>query len=296
MNKKLYGILICFLAATLWGITGNFAEYLIEISKLPTITIVRYRLVYSGIILFIYSIYINGNKDFFKLLKDKKALIHLLIYSIIGILGLQLSFYYTLDTANAAFATLIQFLTTIVILFYTSLTMKKFPRFIEILLTIIAIFSMFLLITNGNINSLKIPYIAIIWGLISVFAFSFYIIYIKNLFLYKTSVIVGLGMIISGIILSPFANYSLVLKTINPTIIFLFLFSVIFGTVIPFYLFLESLRYISPKLTSILSAFEPLSALIFALFFMNLNFEKYQILGSILLIISITIISVIEEN
>lgn len=295
MKNKYYGILICLISTILWGISGNVVEYLLSISDISVLNIVAIRLFFSGIILILYGIFKSSKKIYIELYKDKKAILDILIYALIGILGLQYSFYITIKLTNAAFTTLIQFFTAIIVLIYSSISNKKMPKFVEIFLTTLAVYSMFLLITNGSIYSLSVPINGILWGLVSVFTFAFYIIYIKRLFKYPTTVIIGLGMFFASFFLIPFMNFENLFNSINTKVLFLLSFSVLFGTVIPFYLFSESSRYISEKLISVLSAFEPLSALLVGIIFLNTSFGIYQLIGSILLIGSISILSIIES-
>lgn len=293
--KKKYGFFLALSAAILWGFSGNIAEYIFKYSNLDVIAYTAFRMLLTGIILIIYGIYINGKKTLINGLLDFKTLKKLIIYGILGIAALQLSFAKTIELSNAPFTTLIQFLAPILILFYFSIIYKKFPKKIEVICTSLALFGMFLMITAANLNTLKVSKTALALGIFSAFTFAFYIIYSNKLFHLPTTFIVGSGMIFGSLILLPFADYSSLVELKKLDILLVFSFNILFGNVMPFYLFSESSRYISPKITSLIGAFEPLTALIVGIVFMNTEFQLVQILGAIILVFSVTFMSIISE-
>ena len=112
-NRNL-GIIMALTAAICWGASGNFAEYMLTNSSMEANTYVRYRMLFSGLILVQYSIYINGYNDVQKLMSNKKEILKLIIYSVIGVMLLQTTFAKTIEYSNAPFATLLQFLSPII--------------------------------------------------------------------------------------------------------------------------------------------------------------------------------------
>lgn len=295
MNNKKHGIILALSAAILWGFSGNIAEYIFNNSNLNVGIYTTLRMFFTGVLLLIYGLYTNNIKQIKNLLLNKKTILNLIFYSIVGIALLQYSFALTVSLSNAAFTTLIQFLTPLMILIYLSLKYKKIPKNIEIICTLVALLGMFLMITAGNINTLKVSIFALILGLFSAITFTFYILYAKNLFHLPTTIIIGLGMIIGSISIMPFVNFETIIELKKINILIAFSFNVLFGNILPFYLFSESTRYISAKITSLISGFEPLTALFIGILFMNNNFEYIQIIGAFLIIISVTLLSIKSE-
>lgn len=295
-KSRNYGIIIALISSVLWGISGNLAEYIFIHSNIDVITAVRFRLVYSGIILLLYGIHLNGINKLKEMLKNSKIMKRIIIYAILGILALQASFFKTIELSNAPFATLVQFLAPLIILIIVNIRIRKLPKFFEVFYTILALLGMFLMITSGNINSLKVSLEAIFMGIFSAFTFVFYILYAKKLFNYPTTLVIGSGMLIGGILLTPFINLPLLIREIRSDLVIAFWLNIIFGTVIPFYLFLESIRYVSPKITSLISAFEPLTALIIGVFYFKNNLDIIQIIGGLIIIVSVTILSILDAK
>ena len=298
MNNKSKGISMALIAAILWGISGNFAEYIFTHSDITDLSYTTFRMLFSGIILLIYGIFLNSFSEFKKLIFDKKNILKLSIYSLFGIMGLQYTFSKTVLLSNAPLATFLQFLSPLIILVYISIENRIKPKLSEVILTLISLFGMFLMITNGNLSNISVSPQALIMGIISAMTFVFYIIYIKNFFKYDMCLIVGLGMLLGSVSLAPFTNHLNFIQSMNRNdIISAFAFNVILGNVIPFYFFLESTRYIRPNITAIIGSFEPITALLISVFIMKTTTISFiQIIGVILIIGSVTLLSVKEKK
>src|SRR5690606_13455741 len=72
---------------------------------------------------------------------------------------------------------------------------------------------------------------------------------------------------------------------------FAFLFVIIFGTVIAFYCYLDSLKYLSASETSLLACAEPLSAAMTAVIFLSVPFGLIDWFGSLCILLTIVILS-----
>ena len=298
MNNKSKGISMALIAAILWGISGNFAEYIFTHSDITDLSYTTFRMLFSGIILLIYGIFLNSFSEFKKLIFDKKNILKLSIYSLFGIMGLQYTFSKTVLLSNAPLATLLQFLSPLIILVYISIENRIKPKLSEVILTLISLFGMFLMVTNVNLSNISVSPQALIMGIISAMTFVFYIIYIKNFFKYDMCLIVGLGMLLGSVSLAPFTNHLNFIQSMNRNdIISAFAFNVILGNVIPFYFLLESTRYIRSNITAIIGLFEPITALLISVFIMKTTTISFiQIIGVILIIGSVTLLSVKEKK
>lgn len=56
----------------------------------------------------------------------------------------------------------------------------------------------------------------------------------------------------------------------------LLIFVIIFGTMFAFWFYLDSLRYLKPKKTSLLGSLEPLSAVVTSVLLLQIPFGAYQ--------------------
>ncbi|CAM3184170.1 EamA family transporter [Streptobacillus felis] len=292
---KKIGIIMAFIAAFLWGISGSLAEYIFSNSNFNVNTYTSLRMFLTGLILLTYGIYSKGPKGFYDILSSKKYLKRIIIYGLLGIALLQYSFAQTINYSNAALATLMQYFTPTIVLIYLSIKTKIIPSNKKVFLVIVALYGMFLMITNGSITNLNVSPLSLIYGLIAAFAFAFYILYITKFKKIDNTIVIGCGMIIGSLIFIPFIDFSNFKELLNINVFIAFMSNVILGNAIPFYLFLESTKYIQPTTTSLLGAIEPIVSIIIGMIFLGTVLTIIQLIGAVLLIGSITIISIFED-
>ena len=68
-------------------------------------------------------------------------------------------------------------------------------------------------------------------------------------------------------------------------------FVIIFGTLIAFYLYLDGIRYLTPKETTLFGCTEPLAAIISSVLILHVPFQSFQLLGAFCVIVMVLILS-----
>jgi drug/metabolite transporter (DMT)-like permease len=280
----------------LWGVSGTVAQYLFQKNQFTPEWLVSIRLLLSGLILLIYA-FIMGNEGIYDVWKSKYDCLNILLFAIVGMLSVQYTYFAAIKYGNAATATILQYLSPVIITCYLAIKSKRCPSIMEILSVVLAMLGTFLIITKGNINSVSISKLALFWGISSAFAAAFYTLqpkYLLNKF--GSTITVGWGMLIGGIVFSfihrPWnftGNWS-----VNSVLAVIFV--VLFGTLIAFYCYLESLKYVQPTEASILSSAEPLSAAILSVLWLNVPLGIAQWIGTTLIIATIIILSFTKTN
>ena len=292
-NNRKKGILLAVSATVFWGFSGNITQYMFQISDVDAFTIVALRLLISGLILTLFALLSGYKTKFLEIFKNKDAQKDIIIFTVFGMIGTQLTFFSAIENSNAAVATLLQFLSPLFIIFYYIFRKKQLPSKIEVFSTILALMGTFLIITNGSTKGLSVSIAGFVWGILSALAATFYMIFAKKLFVWPSRVTVGLSMFLGGILLFIILpNKNFIHYFDDTRVLIAFAFNIIFGTVLAFYFLIESLRYISEKEASILSSCEPLTALLVAIVFVNTPFGLYQIVGSALILIMIFILAI----
>ncbi|MEH6980075.1 DMT family transporter, partial [Bacillus pseudomycoides] len=81
------------------------------------------------------------------------------------------------------------------------------------------------------------------------------------------------------------------MKYLQPNNLFLITFVVIFGTLIAFYLYLDSIRYLTPKETTLFGCTEPLAAIISSILILHVPFQSFQFLGALCIIVMVLVLS-----
>lgn len=290
-RSKVLGIFLVFTSGLLWGVSGTVAQYLFQEKSFSPEWLVTVRLLISGIALLIISSHKNKSAVF-KIWKSKSDRNSLLFFSILGMLSVQYSYFVAIDASNAATATFLQYLAPALIAIYFIFLNKKLPYGKEILALLFALFGTFLLVTKGSFDTLLISKKALFWGILSAFALAYYTIKPKSLLeKWDSPTIIGWSMLLGGIGIS-FVHPPWHLEGIwGIDSVFFVIFIFLFGTLIPYYCYIESLKYISASETSILASIEPLSAAIVSVVWLKTSFVAMEWLGAALILGTVILLS-----
>ncbi len=285
------GIIMVIAAALLWGVSGTVAQYLFQKRGFSPEWLVVMRMLMSGVILLAYS-YIKGNRNIWNIWRSKHDMRDLALFGIIGMLGMQYTYFASIKYGNAATATILQYLSPVIITCYLSLKSGKLPKIQESAAVALAMLGTFFIITRGDIHSLSVSKLALFWGIASAFTSAFYTLQPRELLRkWGSSTIVGWAMLIGGIAFSAihrpwdFTGDGSLLSAAAV------LFIILFGTLIPFLCYLDSLKYIKPTEASVLCSFEPLSAAFLSVVWLNVSFGFTQWFGTACVILTVIILA-----
>jgi drug/metabolite transporter (DMT)-like permease len=290
-QSRIKGIILAITGAMLWGISGTVAQYLFKQQGFSPEWLVVVRLLVSGAILLLY-VFINDKQNIWKIWRTKHDGLNLIFFGILGMVGVQYTYFAAIKHGNAATATILQYLSPIIITCYLAIRTKKIPALQEIIAIGLAMLGTFFIITKGNIHSISISKLALFWGIASAFAAAFYTVQPRSLLTKWGSIlVVGWGMLIGGIAFSFIHPPWDCIGKWSITSILAISFVVLFGTLIAFTCFLESLKYIKPTESSVLSAAEPLSAALLSVIWLHEQLGIAQWLGTACIIVTIIILS-----
>jgi drug/metabolite transporter (DMT)-like permease len=290
------GIILVLIGASLWGISGTVAQFLFQQKGFSPEWLVVIRLLVSGAILLAFASKIEKQRVW-EIWKNKQDVISLLLFSILGLLAVQYTYFAAIKASNAATATVLQYLAPVLISCYLAIRSKRFPTKKEIIAVFFALLGTFLLVTQGNIQSLSISGWALFWGISSAITLAFYTLQPHKLLAkWGSTIIVGWGMLIGGISFS-FIHPPWVFQgqwSLNSYLAVIFI--VIFGTLIAFYCYLESLKYINASEASLLASIEPLSAAFLAVLWLHVTFGLEEWMGTLCIISTIVILSSVKNK
>lgn len=290
---RLKGIGMIVSGATFWGATGPMMEWLLANTEMTVSFMLMIRLLLAGIIL-LSMLKLQGKKITLPW-RQKVWGRQLIIFGIFGMLGVQFTFVSSIDTSNAVIATLFQFLAPIYIILFVSWMHRKFPPIVQVLGIVVTLVGLFLLLTNGSLSGFSLSGMAVFWGVAVGLAFAFYTLYPAHLMqVWGVLVSVGWAMVIGGAVLlitqlMPIMRQIKLLKQWD--IALMLILVIIIGTV-AFTLFLGSMKYISAIEASILSSFEPLTAMVISVIWFGQALGLWQLIGAITMLIGVTWISV----
>lgn len=291
-NNVIKGTLFALIAGILWGLSGICAQFLFQQRNLTPEWVVCVRLISSGIILLSIA-YAKEKNNIFKVFKSKKDIKDLVLFGILGMFGVQYTYFVAIKYSNAATATVIQYLGPAIILIYQSFKNKSLPSLIELFALILSLLGVFVLVTHMDITNLVVSKQALFWALGAAFALAYYTVKPGNLLnKFSNICVTGWGMLIGGVVFSFIKPLSDISGTFDIYTISVIIIVIIFGTVIPFSIYVISTKMIGPTKTSLFSTIEPVSSAVFSIFLLNLAFGFMDFLGTAMIIAMVIILSV----
>lgn len=290
-GNQLKGFLLAILAATLWGVSGTFGQFIFNSRGINPAWLVTVRCLSSGLILLAFG-FMKFGAAIFNIWKSKQDILSLLIFGLIGIPLVQYTYFAAIQHSNAATATVLQYAGPALIAIYLALINKRLPGMYTILAIVIAIGGTFLLVTHGSFSSLSISGLALLWGVASAVALAFYSIQpVKLLNRYHAIIVIGWAMLIGGIAFS-FVHVPWKVQGIwDLDTCISITFIILLGSVIAFYAYLTAVKWIGAQTTSLLASAEPLSAALISIFWLKVSFGSMDILGSVLILLAIFLLA-----
>lgn len=284
-NSKTIGFVLVISGAFFWGIGGTVSQQLFQKFDIGVGWLVSSRLFIGGLLLLVMQGLFKDRRQIFQVWRTDA--LPLLIFGLFGMLAVQYTYMASIDYGNAAVATLLQYLAPVMIMFW--LVFRKQSSFTKKdgLTVALALSGSFLLLTNGSISALAVPVPAIIWGLLSGVSLAFYTLYaVALLKKYDSLVIVGWAMLTGSIALN-FLHPIWRVDTSNWTAetIFYLVIVIIFGTMLAFWFYIESLQTLSAKETSLLGNIEPLTAVLGTVLWLGEPFGIFQWFGTGLILL-----------
>ncbi|TQR17989.1 DMT family transporter [Psychrobacillus soli] len=292
------GLFLVITGAMFWGVGGTVAQKLFQQFAIDINWLVTTRLLIAGCLLLLVQFFVKDRSQILGVWKDRKAAAKLIIFGLLGMLAVQYTYMASIKHGNAAVATLLQYLAPVMIIVYLILRRQAVLTKQDLITVSLALVGCFFLLTNGSPSQLSVPTPAIVWGILSGLSVAFYTLYaVPLLKQYDSLVIVGWAMIIGGFALS-FIHppWRLDLSSLTMEAYFYLIFVIIFGTMIAFWFYIESLQSLSPKETSLLGSLEPLAAVLTTVIWLKEPFGIFQWVGTACIIGMILLLAINRKS
>lgn len=276
------GFILVISGAVFWGIGGTVAQKLFQQFAIDVNWLVTTRLLIAGLLLLTVQFFAKDRTQIFDVWKRGSTASRLMIFGLLGMLAVQYTYMASIKHGNAAVATLLQYLAPVMIIVYLILRKQASLTRKDLLTVALALAGCFCLLTNGSVSGLSVPGPAIVWGVLSGVALAFYTLYaVPLLKQYDSLVIVGWAMVIGGVSLS-FIHppWQINLTALTPEAYLYLIFVILFGTMLAFWFYIESLQSLSPKESSLLGSLEPLAAVGTTVVWLKEPFGLFQWIGA----------------
>ena len=283
------GIGLAIAAAVFWGSMGVCAQYLFQQCSFTPLDLVSMRLVLAGLILLIMERVVFG-RNIISPLRNAKTTVGILVAGLL-ILVSQLTFMLSVAASNAGTAAIVLTLVPLICACWLSLTEKRPLTIREGICFVLAASGVFLIVTKGNFTSLDFSFEGVLWGLASAVFSAAYSIQPRKLII-KGGVgpVVGFGMLFGGLVAS----------VMNPpwtmNVQWTFTYVVLIGTVVAFWCYLSSLKYVSAVIVGLMVCFEPLSAYLLSVFAFDLRIGLWEAAGICLVLLNVLVLSLPKKT
>ncbi len=288
MHRK--GFVLGITAAFLWGITGALGQFLFQEKNMDVAWLITIRLLVSGILLLALALY--RKVPIFSIWSTRKDTLQLVVFGLLGVLGVQYTYFAAIEQSNAATATILQYLAPIMITLYFVVRNKKIPLKNEITAILLAMVGVFLLVTHGNVSTLSITPLALFLGLSSALTMAIYTVQPKNLLQkYDSAVVIGWGMFVGGIVMGFVRAPWEVKSALDRETLYGMAFIVLLGSFAAFYFYSSATKLIGAQKTSLLATTEPLVVVLLTVVWLRTDFLWVDMLGGICIVFTILILS-----
>ena len=291
LSDRKKGVLLAVAGGAFWGGSGVAGQVLLQDCGFATGWLVTVRMLLAGVILLMIDA-AQHRGDIWSIWQDRRNIRELLIFAWAGMLIVQYSYFACIAHGSAAAATVLQYLMPAFIVLYTALRRQRLPRLIELLCVLLAIGGTFLLVTHGNPDTLTIPLPALIWGIVSGVSGAVYTLTPKRLIRqWRATLVVGWGMLIGGVALAVIAPPWDFQGSWTPMSLVIFFYVILFGSVLAFWFYLGSTKYIQPGEAGVLASVEPLTAIVLSVLLLGSSFGWLDFLGSACILLTVFILA-----
>lgn len=292
-NKEVLGTVMVIVACTFWGISGLFAKALFNVStSITSMWVTQTRMISAGVILLIISQFKGDHPlQIFRNLHDAWVIF---AYGFFGLVPVQYGYFMAVQYGNASISTVLQFLGPFFIIAYLAAFRHIPPRRIEIISAIIAFSGVFIIATHGKVDHLAVTPLVLFWGMVAAIGVATNTLIPQQML--RTNrvpslVVTGWGLLFAGLALLAMHPAQPHIPNL-PIVWTCWLGILVIGTLIPFQLANNSLKYIDATTFSLMDAFEPLSATIGSVLIFHLHMTGADVLGSVLVIVAVLAINI----
>ena len=290
MNKNT-GIIITLVAGVFWGFSGACSQYIFDNFHTDPTYLTSIRLLCGGLILVAIGFFREKEK-MIGIWRERSSALLLLLFSLIGIMFCQLTYMKTISYTNSGTATILQYLGPALIMIVSCFLAKRLPRPREAFAVIMAILGIFFIATHGNIENMVINPLGLSWGLWSAVALAVYTMLPQPIVAkYGSIVVIGYGMLIGGGILSLACRIWTTPADFQPRFLLAFTAVVIFGTVLPFTIYMIGVRLCGAVKASMLASIEPVSATVFMVVWLKEDFHIFDFIGFSFILVTIFLLA-----
>ena len=294
-SSRWLGYCLAISGGVLWAVAGACGQSLFRNNTITAGWLVPIRLILAGL-LFLLLARITMGPVLLAVWKDPRVMGRLLICAVFGVAASQYTFYGAIELANVAFATVMCYICPVFILIYTILRERRRPRLYEASGVILVVVGVFACATHFDLTRLSVSPVALVMGLLC--ALSAAVNTLMPLPLneeYGIFPVMGWGMLLGGGVMALLFRPWTAHPIVNAQLIGFMAVIIIGGTVLAFSFYMRGIQLVGPVAAVVLSAAEPLTAVILSVLVLKDSFTPSDYLGFCLILLTIPVISIGQQ-
>ena len=287
------GYLYVALAALLFAISGTASKYLFN-TGITAFQLIQLRtsLACAGLIIWL------GLKSAPLLKISARDLPYFAALGILGIGSAQFFYLYAISKINVAAAILLHYTGPVFVYLYAVFVQKRKPGAVSLAAVCGTLAGCFLMVGAYNLEIFSLNRAGIIGGILAAIAFAVYSILSEHgMQKYTPWTVLFYGMLFAALmwnVLHP--PLAAVFQSYTPVQWLWIGFVGFCGTILPFGLYFEGIRRIAPTHASLTATLEPISAGVIAALFLGEIMAPLQILGGVMVIVSILMLQLFRPS
>ena len=289
-DTALRGSLLAFLGAVCWGFSATCASYLMTTFGISVTWLASVRLIVAGSLFLALSLFKSRDRVV-ALLRDRKMLALAALYAIVGMILMQLTYMEAVRYAGAGTALLLQETGTVAVMIVSCVQYRRLPMRNELLAIVLALLGVSVIATQGNIGSLGISPLGLLWGLLAGACLAAYnIVPVKLLDKYGSTVTNSLSMPMAALLFLPIGQpWHLPVMSFDGWLALLAV--CIIGTFVAYLVYLHGVRQAGPVRASIIGMFEPVSGMVFSCVWLHDAVSVFDVIGCALIFAMVVLIA-----
>ena len=279
-------------AAILWAISGAAAKFLFQNGVTPfQLVQMRLTIAAAGVLLFL----LLRHPALLRIARSD--IIYFAVFGCIGMAGVQFTYLFAISKIHVAVAILLQYLAPALIALHAVVFFRDRLKPATVMALVGAMAGCYLVVGAYNLNVLALNFLGIISGLLSAVAFAWYSIqgeYGMRTYSPWTVLFYAMffGALTWNVFHPPLEGF---MHAWSPVVWAWTMFIGIFGTLVPFGLYLQGINLIRSTRASITATLEPITAGVLSFLFLNEIMEFWQVLGAVLVIFSVVMLQLNQE-
>lgn len=284
------GIAMTLCGGVLWGINATVSKILMDTYHASPLWLACVRELLGGTLFLICSAALTP-KLFTGIWKDRKSYPQLLITAIVCVLMVQIAYLESIDWTNSGTATVLQSLNLLFVLAYVCIRGRRLPGKREAIGVALAFIGTALIATGGDLTTLKLPLMGLVWGLVnSLSTAAMSILPVKLMAKWGNFTVNGITFVLSGIMLLPIVRPWSTEPHLDVMGVGLMVFTVVCGTFGAFWLFMAGVLRVGSMRATMLGTSEPVMATVSAVAWTGAVFEPTDLVGFVMIFVMVFLV------